>query len=286
MILILLKIDQIWVFICNLWNQNYLIQPLLPYTINKNLPLKCAKRSCYNDWIWSTKRKINSLISKLKSPIFPVSKYAAFEVSGKLGAKLIDDVGGSHKHFSVLQTSGQASPSHPHAWALTCLRAPSWPFRNLFKCERRGFGRENHPLLSLLPARRLDCLPLGLNCAPRSAAAHNSLTFLFMGCKSERYTSFAAEGRPESMRNSIDFARLLQERCARFARINLAHRTNRKCLCTTGSFATGSKYSKKFRLPSQNNSVETRNISIRQIQDNVFHWESFKYNNAKLNKRK
>jgi hypothetical protein len=48
------------------------------------------------------------------------------------------------------------------------------------------------------------------------------------------------------MRNSIDFARLLQERCARFARINLARRTNRKCLCTTGSFATGSKYSAKL----------------------------------------
>jgi hypothetical protein len=183
-------------------------------------------------------------------------------VSGKLGAKLIDDVGGSHKHFSVLQTSGQASPSHPHAWALTCLRAPSWPFRNLFKCERRGFRRENHPLLSLLPARRLDCLPLGLNCAALSSSTQFP-NFSIYGVReraSERYTSFAAEGRPESMRNSIDFARLLQERCARFARINLARRTNRKCLCTTGSFATGSKYSEKFRLLSQNN-------CINQIED-------------------
>ena len=116
--------------------------------------------------------------------------------------------------------------------------------------------------LSLLPARRLDCLPLGLNCATLSSSTQFP-NFSIYGVReraSERYTSFAAEGRPESMRNSIDFARLLQERCARFARINLARRTNRKCLCTTGSFATGSKYSEKFRLLSQNN-------CINQIED-------------------
>lgn len=116
-------------------------------------------------------------------------------------------------------------------------------------------GRRSTLHLSLLPGR-LDCLPLGLNCAALSSNTQFP-NFSIYGVRAREqkrtaYTSFAAEGRPESMRNSIDFARLLQERCARFARINLARRTNRKCFCTTGSFATGSKVLRKNETEDNN----------------------------------